>query len=101
MFGYEYGHSGVDGNGLEFISFMTEPPTLDDQGLLNGPGIMIMIDNKRQVTTVLRCRWAGGAPAAICHLETLKDEVLGDVEIPSLMARLGIKVKEAVDGETD
>ena len=93
MFGYEYSHSGVDGNGLESVSFMITPPELDEHDLVQGTGVQIMIDNKRQKTEIYRCRWVRGAPCELIHLLTLRDEVLGESEIPTLMKRLGIEVE--------
>lgn len=90
MIGYDYSHSGVDGNGLEMISFMTTPPGLDENGLKSGTGILIMLDNKRQTSAVYRCRWERGAPGALKHLITRKDDILCDAEIPAFMARLEV-----------
>lgn len=90
MIGYDYSHSGVDGNGLEMISFMTAPPRLDENGLKSGTGILIMLDNKRQTSAIYRCRWERGAPGALKHLITHNDEILRDAEIPALMERLGV-----------
>ena len=95
MYGYQYSHSAPDGNGMEFISFMTAPPQLNENDLVKGMGIMILINNKRQTTEVYRCRWERGAPQVLRHLLTLNDEVLTDTEIPALMKRLGIEIEEA------
>ena len=93
--GYDYTHSAVDGNGVEYITFMMEPEQLDGNGLRYGKAVHIDIDNKRQKTTVYTFGWIRGAPANHKKIAELKDEVVGDVEIPDLMERLGIEVKEA------
>lgn len=95
MFGYEYNHSEVDGNGLEFISFMTSPPKVDEHDLIYGEGIMIMVDNKKQKTEIYKCRWERGGPKELRHLLTMHDEVMGEAELPAVMGRLGVEVEEA------
>lgn len=95
-FGYDYTHSAVDGNGVEYISFMLKPERLDGNGLRYGKAVHIDIDNKRQKTTVYTFDWIRGAPANYKKIAELKDDVVGDAEIPSLMKRLGIDVKEAL-----
>lgn len=94
-FGYDYTHSAVDGNGVEYISFMLEPERIDGNGLRYGKAVHIDIDNKRQKTMVYTFDWIRGGPANHEKIVELKDEVVGDVEIPDLMERLGIEVKEA------
>lgn len=94
MFGYGFSHSEVDGNGFEFISFMTSPTKVDKHGLLYGKGIMIMIDNKKQKTDIYQCRWERGAPKELDHLLTMRDEVMGEAEISSVMRHLGVKIEE-------
>lgn len=94
-FGYDYTHSAVDGNGVEYISFMLEPERLERNELRYGKAVHIDIDNRRQKTTVYTFDWIHGAPANHKKIAELKDEVVGDVEIPSLMERLGIEVVEA------
>ena len=94
-FGYDYTHSAVDGNGVEYISFMLEPERIDGNGLRYGKAVPIDIDNKRQKTMVYTFDWIRGGPANHEKIVELKDEVVGDVEIPDLMERLGIEVKEA------
>lgn len=91
---YEYIHSAPDGNGVEYISFHIRKPQIDEHGLLNGEGIYIRIDNKRQRTDVYSDTWVGGAPKGHQHLLTLKDEIITDVEVPALMRRIGIEVDE-------
>ena len=93
-FGFDYTHSAVDGNGAEYITFMLEPERLDGNGLRYGKAVHIDIDNKRQKTTVYTFDWIRGGPANHEKIVELKDEVVGDVEIPNLMERLGIEVKE-------
>ena len=93
MIGYEYSHSAPDGNGLEFISFMVSPHSLDENGLLEGVGVMIIIDNIKQRSSVYQCRWARGAPRDLRLLLTLEDDVLGDADLPSIVERLKIKVE--------
>ena len=88
MIGYEYSHSAPDGNGLEFISFMVSPHSLGENGLLEGVGVMIIIDNIKQRSSVYQCRWARGAPRDLRLLLTLEDDVLGDI-----VERLKIKVE--------
>lgn len=95
MFGYEYNHSEADGNGLEFISFMTSTKKVDEHDLIYGEGIMVMIDNKKQKTEIYQCRWERGAPKELCHLLTMRDEVMGEAELPAVMKNLGVKVEEA------
>ena len=94
-FGYGYTHSAVDGNGVEYISFMLEPERCDGNGLRYGKAVNIDIDNKRQKTTVYTFDWIRGGPQNYKKIAELKDEVVGEVEIPSLMERLGIEVREA------
>ena len=94
-FGYEYTHSGVDGNGYEYISFMLEPERVGENGLRYGKAVRIDIDNKRQKTTVSIFDWVRGCPRNFKTVCVLKDEIIGDVEVPGLMERLGIEVKEA------
>ena len=93
--GYDYTHSAVDGNGAEYITFMLGHERLDGNGLRYGKAVHIEIDNKRQKTTVYTFDWIRGAPANHKKIAELKDDVVGDAEIPSLMERLGIEVKEA------
>ena len=93
--GYDYTHSAVDGNGLEYISFLLEPERLDGNGLRCGKAVHIDIDNRRQKSTVYTFDWIHGGPANHEKIAELKDEVVGDVEIPGLMDRLGIKIKGA------
>lgn len=94
-FGYDYIHSNIDGNGVEYISFLLEPERLDGNGLRCGKAVHIEIDNRRQKTMVYTFDWIRGAPSNHKKIVELKDEVVGDAEIPSLMKRLGIEVKEA------
>lgn len=94
-FGFDYTHSAVDGNGVEYITFMLEPERLDGNGLRYGKAVHIDIDNKRQKTTVYTFDWIRGGPANHEKIAELKDDVVGDVEISGLMERLGIEVKEA------
>lgn len=94
-FGYDYTHSAVDGNGMEYISFMLEPERIDGNWLRYGKAVHIDIDNKRQKTTVYTFDWIRGGPANFKKIIELKDDIVGDVEVPSLMERLGIKIKEA------
>ena len=94
-FGFDYTHSAVDGNGAEYITFMLEPERLDGNGLRYGKAVHIDIDNKRQKTTVYTFDWVRGYPTNHKRLAELKDEIVVDAEIPSLMKRLGIEVKEA------
>ena len=94
-FGYDYTHSAVDGNGVEYISFMLEPERIDGNGLRYGKAVHIDIDNKKQKTTVYTFDWIRGGPANHEKIVERKDEVVGDVEVPDLMERLGIEVKEA------
>ena len=91
--GYNYTHSAVDGNGMEYITFMLEPERLDEHGLRCGKAVDIDIDNLKQKTTVYTFDWIRGAPANFKKVIELKDDVVGDVEIPGLMERLGIKIK--------
>ena len=56
-FGYDYTHSAVDGNGVEYISFMLEPERIDGNGLRYGKAVHIDIDNKRQKTMVYTFDW--------------------------------------------
>lgn len=95
--GYDYTHSAPDGNGVEYISFMLEPERLDGYGLRCGKAVHIDIDNRRQKTTVFTFDWIRGGPANHKKIAELKDDVVGDVEIPGLMKRLGIylEAKEA------
>lgn len=92
-FGYDYTHSAVDGNGMEYISFLLEPEKIDENGLRYGKAVHIDIDNRRQKSTVYTFDWIRGGPANHKRIAELKDEVVGDVEIPRLMERLGIGVK--------
>lgn len=94
-FGYGYIHSDVDGNGMEYISLMLEPERIDENGLRCGKAVRIDTDNKKQKTTVYAFGWMRGAPANHMKIAELNDEIIGDVEIPGLMKRLGIEVKEA------
>lgn len=91
-FGYGYTHSAVDGNGLEYVSFLLEPERLDENGLRFGKAVHIDIDNRRQKTTVYTFDWVRGGPTNHKMVCELKDDVVGDVEIPGLMERIGIKV---------
>ena len=91
-FGYDYTHSGVDGNGFESISFMMEPERLSEYGLREGKAVKIEIDNKRQKSTVFRFDWIGGGPKNFQEIAVLKDEIVCDDEIPGLMKRLGIEL---------
>lgn len=93
IYGYDYTHSAVDGNGMEYISFLLEPERLDENGLRYGKAVHIDIDNKRQKSTVYIFDWMRGGPANHKMIAELKGEVLGDMEIPGLMKRLGIEVK--------
>ena len=79
-FGYDYTHSAVDGNGVEYISFMLEPERIDGNGLRYGKAVHIDIDNKRQKTMVYTFDWIRGGPANHEKIVELKDEVVGDVE---------------------
>lgn len=100
-FGYGYIHSAVDGNGFEYISFMLEPERLDAHGLRYGKAVHIDIDNQRQKSTVYTFDWMRGCPVNHKKIAELKDDVVGDVEIPGLMKQLGIEVKEVLkDGST-
>lgn len=92
-FGYDYTHSAADGNGMEYISFLLEPEKIDENGLRYGKAVHIDIDNRRQKSTVYTFDWIRGGPANHKRIAELKDEVVGDVEIPGLMERLGIGVK--------
>ncbi len=93
--GYDYTHSAVDGNGMEYITFLLEPERLDEHGLRCGKAVHIDIDNRRQKTTVYTFDWIRGGPANFKKIFELKDDIVGAVEVPSLMERLGIKIKEA------
>lgn len=66
-------------------------------GLLNGKGIYIRMDNKKQRTDVYKNTWVGGVPQNHECILTLKDEILTDIEVPALMQRLGIEVKEKME----
>lgn len=76
-FGYDYTHSAVDGNGVEYISFMLEPERIDGNGLRYGKAVHIDIDNKRQKTMVYTFDWIRGGPANHEKIVELKDEVVG------------------------
>ena len=93
--GYDYTHSAVDGNGMEYITFLLEPERLDEHGLRCGKAGHIDIDNRGQKTTVYTFDWIRGGPANFKKIIEFKDDIVGDVEVPSLMERLGIKIKEA------
>lgn len=92
---YEYGytHSSIGADGIEYITFMTDRERLDSHGLRNGPAISIDLDHKHQRTTVYKFDWIGGAPHHYECICILKDEIICDDEVPSLMTRLGVKVK--------
>ena len=60
-----------------------------------GKAVHIDIDNKRQKTTVYTFDWIRGGPQNHKKIAELKNEVVGDAEIPGLMEMLGIEVKEA------
>lgn len=94
---YGYCHSEPDGNGMEYISFLVDSPLIDGYGLLNGKGIYIRIDNKKQRTEVYKNTWVGGAPQNHECILALKDEILTDIEIPELMQQLGIAIKEKME----
>lgn len=94
---YGYCHSNPDGNGMEYISFLVDRPLIDGYGLLNGKGIYIRMDNKKQRTDVYKNTWVGGVPQNHECILTLKDEILTDIEVPALMQRLGIEVKEKME----
>lgn len=94
-YGYDYAHGQPDCNGLEQISFKTEPPRLNENGLLEGVGIYILLDHPRQTSRIFRAWWRRGALGEIRLLREIKDEILGEAEIPTLMEQLGIEVKEA------
>lgn len=98
---YEYCHSEPDGNGMEYISFLVDRPLIDERGLLNGRGVYIRIDNKRQRTDVYKNVWVGGAPRDHEHILTLMGEIIVDFEVPEMMKRRGIEVEEKMDGGTD
>lgn len=61
----------------------------------SGKAVHIDIDNRRQKTTVYTFDWIRGGPANFKKIIELKDDIVGAVEVPSLMERLGIKIKEA------
>ena len=71
---------------------MTEPETLDGHGMRVGRAVHIDIDNRKQKTTIYAFRWFHGAPRDWEEIATLKDEVIGDSEVPALMERFGIKI---------
>ena len=93
MIGYDYMHSGIDSNGLEYICFMIEPERLDGYGLRNARAVNIIIDNLRQRTTVYTFNWVHGTPHDFVKVKTLTDEIITDSEVPALMKRLGIKIE--------
>ena len=93
--GYDYRHGRPDGNGLEYISFKTEPPRMDENGLIEGVGVYILLDHPKQTSRVFRAWWRRGALGEIRLLRELKDEILGEAEIPALMKLLGIELREA------
>ena len=94
-YGYDYTHGQPDGNGLEYISFKTEPPRVDANGLIEGVGVYIMLDHPKQTSRVFRAWWRRGALGEIRLLRELKDEILGEAEIPALMKLLRIELREA------
>ena len=57
--------------------------------VLKPDGVLIF---KRQKTSVYTFDWIHGAPANHKKIAELKDETVGDAEIPGLMERLGIEV---------
>lgn len=91
-FGYDYTHSGVDGNGIEYITFLLEPERLSAYGFREGKAIHVEIDNNRQKTTIFRFDWINGGPKNFQEIAVLKDEIVCDEEIPGLMKRLGIEL---------
>lgn len=92
--GYSYTHSKIDGNGHEYISFMTQPEALDECGMRCGKAVHIDIDHRRQKTTIFSYTWLHGAPRAWKTIATLNDETICEAEVPALMERLGIVFAE-------
>lgn len=91
--GYCYTCSKIDGNGHEYISFMTQPEALDERGMRVGKAVSIGIDHQRQKTTISSFMWIHGAPQAWKTIATM-DEVICETEVPAIMERLGIVFAE-------
>ena len=99
MIGYDYTHSGIDGNGNEYITFLLAPERLDKHGLRCGPAIHIGIDNKHSRTDVYKFHWISGAPRQFEHILTLKGETIADSEVPAIMDKVGISISPGWDEE--
>ena len=93
-FGYDYTHSEIGANGEAYITFMTRPKRLDNNGLRYGPAIYILNDHIKNCATVFQFRWQFGRPFGFEQIAVLKEETICDTEVPALMNKLGIIIAE-------
>ena len=93
-FAYDYTHSEMDASGKDYISFMTRPERLDNNGLRYGPAICIFNDYIKNCATVFQFRWQIGRPFGFEQIAVLKEETICDTEVPALMNKLGITIAE-------
>lgn len=91
-FGYDYTHSEIGANGEEYITFMTRPERLDDNGLRYGPAIYILNDHIKNCATVFRFQWQFGRPFGFEQIAAFKEETIWDTEVPALMNELEISI---------
>jgi hypothetical protein len=93
MVGYNFVHSYIGSDGREYMMFLTQPEQLNEHGLLNGHAINIDVDHRKQKSEVYEFCWISGAPHKWNLIQTLKDEVVTEDELDSLVKRLGIEIK--------
>lgn len=78
---YIGGHSGVDGNGQEYISVVLKEPEIDESNLYVG-GLRMAFENnhKKQRAEAYLYHYHHGAPQYIRTIKTWKGEVLAESE---------------------
>lgn len=82
--------SGIDGNGLQYISGMLEPERLDDRNLQNGKAFCFDIFHPKNKTELWTFEWAHGAPTDHKQIATFKDEIITESEIEAILTKYGL-----------
>ncbi|WOC33434.1 MULTISPECIES: hypothetical protein [Caproicibacterium] len=78
---YVESHSGIDGNGQEYISIVLEEPQIDARNLWFGGLNMVFENNhKKQRAEAYLSYWRNGVPQYIHAVRTWKGETLSEAE---------------------
>lgn len=84
---YHFSVSGIDGNGHQSMSGMLEPERLDKYGFREGKAFHVGLYHKQQKSELSTFNWVHGGPQNGNVIAMIKDEIIGESEIPALLEK--------------